>query len=238
MKRILCVAAMTVCLLAVVSCEDSTAPAQQGTIVVRTNIIGPTVTAAMPDGSTQSPDEVDSVRVQRIRVLISRIKLHATAEDTSDQAGRDIKAGPAIVTWTRDTLTTVFAAPVSTGRYDRVKLEMHKFSAAEAATYRNDSIIADFATASDRVTLIIDGVTWKDSVMTPFTLASDRTENLWVVLEPCFEITASSTTTVVLDFDAVELFRIGGRVINPSNAQVKTLLQTRLRTLLRLRKHT
>ena len=238
MKRILCVAAMTVCLLAVVSCEDSTAPAQQGTIVVCTNIIGPTVTAAMPDGSTQSPDEVDSVRVQRIRVLISRIKLHATAEDTSDQAGRDIKAGPAIVTWTRDTLTTVFAAPVSTGRYDRVKLEMHKFSAAEAATYRNDSIFADFATASDRVTLIIDGVTWKDSVMSPFTLASDRTENLWVVLEPYFEITASSTTTVVLDFDAVELFRIGGRVINPSNAQVKTLLQTRLRTLLRLRKHT
>lgn len=237
MKRFLGIAAMTVCLLAVVSCEDSTAPAQQGTIVVRTNIIGPTVTAAMPDGSTQSPDEVDSVRVQRIRVLISRIKLHATAEDTSDQAGRDVKAGPAIVTWTRDTLTTVFAAPVPTGRYDRVKLEMHKFSAAEAATYRNDSAFADFATASDRVTLIIDGVTWKDSVMTPFTLASDRTENLWVVLEPCFEITASSTTTVVLDFDAVELFRIGGRVINPSNAQVKTLLQTRLRTLLRLRKH-
>jgi len=238
MKRILGIAAMTVCLLAVVSCEDSTAPAQQGTIVVRTNIIGPTVTTAMPDGSTQSPDEVDSVRVQRIRVLISRIKLHATAEDTSDQAGRDINVGPAVITWTRDTLTTVFATAVPAGRYDRVKLEMHKFSAAEAVTYRSDSTFADFATASDRVTVIIDGVSWKDGIMSPFTIASDRTENLWVVVEPYFEIAESTTTTVVLDFDAVELFRIGGRVISPGNAQVRTLLQTRLRTLLRLRKHT
>jgi hypothetical protein len=173
-----------------------------------------------------------------VRALFSRIKLHGSTEDTSDIAGRVVKAGPVVLTWSNDTVTAAFAAPLPAGLYDRMKLELHKFTAAEAATWRNDTTFADFATASDRVTLIIDGVTWKDSVMTPFTLASDRTENLWVVLEPYFEITASSTTTVVLDFDAVELFRIGGRVINPNNTQVKTLLQTRLRTLLRLRKHT
>jgi hypothetical protein len=196
------------------------------------------ISQAMPDGSVQEPGEVDSIRITRVRALFSRIKLHGSTEDTSDIAGRVVKAGPVVLTWSNDTVTAAFAAPLPAGLYDRMKLELHKFTASEAATYRNDTTFADFATDKDRVTLIIDGISWKDSVGTPFTLASDRTENLWVVLEPYFEITASSTMTVVLDFDAVELFRIGGRVINPNNTQVKTLLQTRLRTLLRLRKHT
>jgi hypothetical protein len=224
--------------LVINACEDSTAPTEQGTLLVRTAIPTMVISQAMPDGSVQEPGEVDSIRITRVRALFSRIKLHGSTEDTSDIAGRVVKAGPVVLTWSNDTVTAAFAAPLPAGLYDRMKLELHKFTAAEAATWRNDTTFADFATASDRVTLIIDGVTWKDSVMTPFTLASDRTENLWVVLEPYFEITASSTTTVVLDFDAVELFRIGGRVINPNNTQVKTLLQTRLRTLLRLRKHT
>jgi hypothetical protein len=224
--------------LVINACEDSTAPTEQGTLLVRTAIPTMVISQAMPDGSVQEPGEVDSIRITRVRALFSRIKLHGSTEDTSDIAGRVVKAGPVVLTWSNDTVTAAFAAPLPAGLYDRMKLELHKFTASEAATWRNDTTFADFATASDRVTLIIDGVTWKDSVMTPFTLASDRTENLWVVLEPYFEITASSTTTVVLDFDAVELFRIGGRVINPNNTQVKTLLQTRLRTLLRLRKHT
>jgi hypothetical protein len=224
--------------LVINACEDSTAPTEQGTLLVRTAKPTMVISQAMPDGSVQEPGEVDSIRITRVRALFSRIKLHGSTEDTSDIAGRVVKAGPVVLTWSNDTVTAAFAAPLPAGLYDRMKLELHKFTAAEAATWRNDTTFADFATASDRVTLIIDGVTWKDSVMTPFTLASDRTENLWVVLEPYFEITASSTTTVVLDFDAVELFRIGGRVINPNNTQVKTLLQTRLRTLLRLRKHT
>lgn len=224
--------------LVINACEDSTAPTEQGTLLVRTAIPTMVISQAMPDGSVQEPGEVDSIRITRVRALFSRIKLHGSTEDTSDIAGRVVKAGPVVLTWSNDTVTAAFAAPLPAGLYDRMKLELHKFSASDAATWRNDTTFADFATASDRVTLIIDGVTWKDSVMTPFTLASDRTENLWVVLEPYFEITASSTTTVVLDFDAVELFRIGGRVINPNNTQVKTLLQTRLRTLLRLRKHT
>ena len=221
--------------LVITACEDSTAPTEQGTLLVRTAIPTMVISQAMPDGSVQEPGEVDSIRITRVRALFSRIKLHGSTEDTSDIAGRVVKAGPVVLTWSNDTVTAAFAAPLPAGLYDRMKLELHKFTASEAATYRNDTTFADFATEKDRVTLIIDGMSWSDDVATPFTLTSDRTENIWISVRPPFEITASSTTSVVIDTDLVDVFRIGGSLLHPSNSAVRTQLHTRLRTLLRLR---
>lgn len=230
---------LALCGLAVfTACEDSTAPVGNGTLEVRTALPTSTLIGAMPDGGVQEPSDVDSIRITRVRALFSRIKLHGATEDTTDAAGRVIRAGPMVLTWTRDTVTTAFSAPLPPGRYDRMKLELHRFSASEAATYRNDTTFAAFATEQDRVTLILEGTSWSNDVATPFTVTSDRTEQLWVAVDPYFEITASSTTHVVLDLSAVEVFRVGGRLLAPHDPAVRTQLQAKLRTMLRLRKGT
>lgn len=228
--------AIVIAVLFLASCTDSTSPSDRGTLIIQTNLKSASITSAMPDGSLQDSSDIDSITLTRVRILVSRIKLHGVDEDTTDDTGRVIKAGPAVITWTRDSVATVFASALPVGRYDRMKLELHKFSASEADTYRNDPIFADFATIKDRVTVILDGHVWSDSGMTSFTLTTDRTENLWIAVDPYFEIAESSTTNVIIDADAVDVFRLGGSLLHPSNSIVRTQLQTRLRTLLRLRK--
>ncbi|MBU3742030.1 MAG: hypothetical protein FGM24_07055 [Candidatus Kapabacteria bacterium] len=233
---IIILAAIVIVVLFTTSCTDSTSPSDRGTLIVQTNLKSGAIAAAMPDGNVQDSSDIDSITLTRVRILVSRIKLHGVDEDTTDATGRVVKAGPAVITWTRDSVATVFASALPVGRYDRMKLEMHKFSASEADAYRSDPVFADFATVKDRVTVIIEGHVWSDSVMTSFTLTTDRTENLWIAVDPYFDITESSTTNVIIDADAVDVFRIGGSLLHPSDNNVRTQLQTRLRTLLRLRK--
>ena len=202
--------------LVVGSCSDNTStPSNEGTVAFSTGISGQTVTSGVmkADGVVQGAPTIDSIKVDSIRILISRIKLHRSEDDTSN-GGRDVKAGPAVISFTHDTTRVAFNAPLPVGLYRKMKLEKHKFSANEAANYASHPVFGDFA-FPERITLIVNGTLYGSDGINEFEITSDKTENVWFKFEPDLEITASTTTSVEWNFDAVMVFRSGGRLRDP-----------------------
>lgn len=218
--------------LALVSCKQSTTPTPEGTLAMETSLPSSSVTGMTLKGDHVEGIDCDSVRITRVRVLLSRIKLQRSEEDTN-ATGHEVKAGPAVITFEKGKVSTFFATTVPVGKYDKMKLEIHRFTPGEVLTYRNDSVFADFATA-DRNTFIIEGTVWNGGVGTAFTQTSDDVENVWVKAEPYFEVTESSTTTISFNFDAATWLKVGGKVKDPRDGGMKDDLKFKLKNLFKL----
>lgn len=222
-------------LVSLTSCS-STDPNDEPRLIMQTEIATSTVTASgEKSGTIKGFADIDSIRIHRTRVLVSRIKLH-TAEDGEDNnKGKDVKIGPAVIDFTKDKVSTIFSTAIPVGRYEKIKLEMHKFSSSEASTYALDGTFGAFA-VPERITLIVNGTMYVNGVAEDFTWTDDQTSNLWIKFDPFIEVTASSTTSVVLNFDPAVAFRSGGKLLDPKKSDIKDLLRSQMWKALFLRR--
>lgn len=230
-------AAIVAVALAIAGCSESTDPSSEPTMTMTARMTSTTAapSAIRPDSPrTEGGRLIDSVRVDKVRILLSRIKLHRTNDDTSN-GGKDVKIGPAVLTIDNDTVTTVFASAIPTGTYERMKLEKHKFSGSEAAQYAADPVFGPFA-FPDRVTLIVDGTVYAEGETRAFTLTDDRTENLWVGFDPALTVTESTSTTVDLEFSARLLFNVDGNILDPLDVSLRDVIRARLKNAFKLKK--
>lgn len=195
--------------------DDTTSPEGTGTVTMGAKVTNSTVTSAvMHNGgdAVQGGATIDSITVDRVRILLSRLKFKRASEDTTK--GRDVKTGPAVVTFEADTVVVVFKEAIPVGTYDRVKLEKHKFSSNEANQYKDHPVFGDFA-FPDKLTLIIDGSVWIDGEEKPFTFTDDATENMWIDFVPNLEVAEGQSTTVDIFFDGREAFLGDGTCLDP-----------------------
>ncbi|MDZ4745189.1 MAG: DUF4382 domain-containing protein [bacterium] len=228
---------VTLTALVFLSSCNGTDPNDEPRLVMETEVSSNTVTVAgeQSDPSVDGFRVIDSLRVNRTRILISRIKLHTAEDGEDDNKGKDVKVGPAVIDFTRNKVSTIFSTPIPVGRYEKIKLEMHKFNSNEALTYRSDATFGPFA-EPERITLIVDGTLYVNGVPEDFTWTDDQTSNLWIKFEPYIEVTASSTTNVVLNFDPVFAFRFGGKLLDPKDVNLKGQLRDRFWGALKLRR--
>lgn len=218
--------------LGMMSCSDATSPEPQPQLVLQTSMNHDAAMLvvrridAKADGIQN--EGIDSIRVDSIQVLFSRIKLHWSDDvdddnDDADSVGSDddadrqrgtVKTGPMVLTWRRGTISTAFSAPVPTGRFDKIKFEMHKASGSEEREWLQSPVLAPFV-QPEPATVLLHGSVYQDGRKETFVVRSKRTKNLWMKFEPYVEITASTTTTIEMSFDAVRMFRVGGSLIDP-----------------------
>jgi len=218
--------------IGMMSCKSSTSPTDEGSLSVESTVSTSTVNSMSMKGDRVEAATIDSVKIQRVRLLISRIKLQRSDEDTVD-GGRDVKAGPGVVTFENGKLNTAFSSTVPVGRYDRLKIEVRPFSPSEAKSYESDPIYEDFA-AIGRPSFIVEGTVWSSGVPESFTQTSDNVENLWVKVEPYFEVSKSTTTKLKFDFDAVTWLKVGGSVKDPRDGTIRDDLKKRLKNFFKL----
>ncbi|NQW29308.1 MAG: hypothetical protein HQ472_02195 [Ignavibacteria bacterium] len=219
--------------LVLVGCTSSTTPAGSGKMSVTSSLSATSVNSVNSSvKGNNSVQAVDSISVQRLRILFSRIKAHTN--DTSEGNGKSMKVGPAMLTFT-DVTTLVFATDLPVGTYQRLKLEMHKFSSSEANTYKGDPVFGDFA-YPEKLTVIIDGTQYKDGVSTPFTLTFDDTENFWLIFTDPLVVTEGGTAEAILELDIAELFRVSGVVIDVNDLDNRKDLRKRLKQAFKLHK--
>jgi len=223
-------------LVCMTSCQNGTDPSDEPRLEMQTEMTANTVTATGGKQQVVTGGRlIDSIRIHRTRILISRIKLHTAEDLEDDNKGKDVKVGPAIIDFTRGKVSTLFSTPIPVGRYEKIKLEMHKFSSSDADRYRADGTFGPFV-APERVTLIVDGTLYVNGVAEDFTWTDDQTSNLWIKFSPFIEVTSSSTTSVVLNFDPVVAFRSGGSLLDPKQSDIKDILRARLWSSLFLRR--
>ncbi len=198
-------------------CSDSTTTSTDSAQVqIYTQLDASSVT---PSGIKQVSEHAlkgvtaDSLRISRVRILVSNLKLHLSKEDTST-LGHDVKAGPFLITIDSAGVRLNATNSIPTGIYDRVKFEIHRFSSNEIATYLNDVVYSDFVTG-ERYTIIVEGTVYNAGIAQPFIYRSNVTINFMLKLDSDIQLAQSTTNDIVLFFSPRLVFRSGTSVLDP-----------------------
>lgn len=224
------------------SCSDATSPEQQPQFTLQTVMDDDAATLVVRDSKGKADEvqngSVDSIRIDSIQVLFSRIKLHWSDDavndddendDYDDSEGNDdvhdqrgtVKTGPMVLTWRRGTMTTAFSTPVPTGRFDKISFEIHKATGSERREWMQSPVLAPFV-QPEPATVLLYGSIFQQGQAETFVIRSKRTKKLWMKFDPYMEITASTSTTIAMSFDAVRVFRVGGSLLDPRKNEEKS----------------
>lgn len=209
--------------------EEASSPGS--TVQIRTQLGLTTVRAAAFHGvKPQGHSPVDSLRIERVRLLLKRLKLHAAGDDTLT-GGRDVKVGPFVAVFNA-AVQLLGWAEIPAGTYRWLKLEFHRFSDSEAARYAADSLFRDFATA-DRPSLLIEGTVFVGDSAVPFIYRSDITANVALTLEPPAPVAAGEVLQLLLRFEPQQAFREGNTILDPRDPRLKSQIDNNLRAALK-----
>ncbi len=219
-----------ICGTVLVGCSEDTSSAGSS-VEVRTQLGTATVrSAALLERAPQGRSGVDSLRIDSVRVLIRRLKLHAAGEDTS-AGGRDIKVGPAVALFGEQP-QLLSAADIPAGTYRWLKLEFHRFSDSEASRYATDTLFQDFA-APDRPSVIIAGVVFVGDSAVPFVYRSQLTANVSLALDPPASVGTAELVRLLVRFEPLQAFLEGNTVLDPRDPRFRSTIETKLRSALK-----
>lgn len=199
------------------ACSDSSGPNDLTMVTMEARLTEKSVSGTMLDGKVAEAlgAEVDSIALDRVRVLVSRLKLKAKGSDDSTSTGDiDVKTGPMVIDADADTIRVFAVGEIPAGNYDKVKFEFHRFDGSQIADYLNDSIFGAFVT-DDRWTVIVDGVVYNEGGEFPFTYRSDVTANLSLKFPEQIEVAEGDAITVVLEIDPLDIFGEGNGILDP-----------------------
>jgi len=221
-------------------CKDNptSGTGDQGTVTMQAELTGNTVYSSTMKGSVpmSGGSIVDSIHVQRVRILISDLKLHRDKEDpvTGD---RSVKTGPILISVDSTGAKTFVAAPIPAGLYDRVKFEFHRLTPPEIVLVQNDPLFADFA-LSDRSSIIMDVTLYINGMAIPYVYQTDISGNIQYFLDPSIQVGAGANTIISLFIDPVLIFRGRGHVsvLDPRDHSNKSDCDDGIKIAIRVRK--
>ena len=219
MKKFIIASFAIVIFIITAGCSDSTSPNGNADVKIVGELSTPLVNAIQiikgNNNDKIQANEVDSIKIVRIRILLSRLKL---AIDSSNSAtDNELKTGPFVYDInSTDDLVLLMSGNVPAGLYERIKLEFHRFNASEATQYTNDPIFKDFAT-TDRYSIIIEGITYMNGNPSIFEFKAQTTANLSLEFDPSLNLKEGTNTTISLQLDPNLFFKKWGSILDPND---------------------
>lgn len=201
--RAIAVAAMT---LALAACSDSTGPdATGGNVRIEAGMkatsvpFGKLAVADAGDVQLQGAS-VDSLRITRVKMLVSEIKLFKSAGGEEK-----VKTGPAFLVIDRNGAKATITGTVASGTYNKVNFKFHRLNDQEIQPFIGNVEFADYVTA-DRHTIIVEGTVYDNGQAYPFKYGSKVEEDLKFDMAE-FGVTDNGVTIIVLELDPVAVFK-------------------------------
>jgi hypothetical protein len=211
MRNIFLIAAIMMIFL--LSCEDSNEPSKTSTIKVISNLSDNLISKIKNNDNPVFSEDIDSIKIENARILISRMILHEVNTDENEDR-HAIFVDPTLFVFHPDSGYFVGTAEVASRTYDKVKFELHRFSASEINQYAEYPVFADFAT-EDRYSVIIDGEVYKGEEITPFVFNGQVTANLSVnFLDLILE---GNTVDLSIELDPNIVFNESGLLLDPND---------------------
>lgn len=219
MKKSL-IALVLVSIWSIFGCSESTTPSNQANVKITGEIAAVLVSEA--GLKEQLPNiqlnEVDSIKISRVRILMTELKLYKSSEDSSGD-GKVLKSGPFVFDVSPSGVLIELAnGSVVPGIYDKIKLEFHRFSSNETNKYTSDPVFKDFAT-NDRYSVIIEGKYYKSNIPTDFSFKAQTTANVLLKFNSAIDLTDGSTTTFAVQTDPNLFFKKGTSILDPTAAK-------------------
>lgn len=228
MKNLLLLTFAMVSIIFISSCSDSTSPAGDPKVKVIADLATPYVNMIEKGIKNNHilENEVDSIKIVRIRVLMSRMMLFPENDNTT--SGNVVKVEPFVYDISLTGGEAILATNnVPSGLYDRIKLEIHRFSTSELSQYASDPILMDFAT-SERYTILIEGITYIGENPSTFIFKSDAVANLSLQLEPTLNLSNGSNTTISIEVDPNFFFKKWESILDPADSKNKNDIENSL----------
>lgn len=219
---------------ALAGCSDDPASGnEQATVQMQAELTSAKVNSTIKKDQLGSllGAEVDSMKISRVRVLISELKLHRDKEDTV-AGDKTVKVGPMIITFDSTGTRTFATGTIPTGDYDKIKFEFHRLSSSEVPTYLADTNFADFVT-DDRWTVLIDGTVWVGGTAFPFAYRSDMTANLSLKFDPFLPLTSGATVVIVVQIDPMSVFKDSGAILDPRDGKNESKIDNAIRSTIK-----
>jgi hypothetical protein len=203
------------------SCEDSNDPLRdtgikRSTINIVSNLDQDLVAKIKKGTNPILSNDVDSIKIENARILISRMILHELDTDENEDSPV-VFIGPNLLVFHPDSgdhfVGTVEVEPLT---YDKIKFEMHRFDASEISEYADNPTFSDFATG-DRYSVIINGDVYKGEEITPFLFNGQVTANLTVDFYDFIELDENDFATISIELDPNVIFTEGGILLDPND---------------------
>jgi hypothetical protein len=157
----------------------------------------------------------DSVVIQRVRFLISELKMHRDDKDSASFR-RKIKAGVFVLEFTPGDIRVLANNDILTGSYEKLKFEIHRLDSKADSLIINTPEFADFLKGGEHYTCIINGLVYNNGNGTLFEFLSNRNENITMHFSPPIEISQTVPTSLFFTFDPSACFiKAGGRTLDP-----------------------
>lgn len=227
------------------ACSDSSGPGENGDgrITMQAKLTSNIVSAAMLDdkGASTLAENVDSITVSRVRILVTEIKLHDNDDDDNDDNDstsidddddRVVKTGPLVIDATADTVKVFLTEPIPSGTYDKIKFEFHRFNGSEVGQYTGDPVFGDFVDG-DRWSVIIEGMSYDGGTATPFVYHSDITANLSLKFPDQIVLEEDETETVIVEIDPIAVFKSGNKVLDPRDGSNESKIDNAIRSAIK-----
>lgn len=199
-------------LLALFSCSENSSDTEDNpSIQIISSINSDYYNASSIKTGNIASDDIDSLKITEMNVLISRIILHNNNEDYS----LNEKSGPFVIKANYDSnYYEVVSSEIPEGEYDQIKLEMHRFSASEISNWSNNEDFGVFATP-ERYSVIIKGIIYNNGNSEDFTYNATVTANLNLNFGNTFSLTDKDILFVDVEFDPNSLFYDKNSFIDP-----------------------
>ncbi len=209
---------MTFCLIS--SCSDSNDPSNKATLNIKSELTQGTVqlTDLVNKEISVLKTEVDSVRINKVRILLSRIKLHLK-NNSNENDDKAFHTGPFIfVGDSTDSYFDLANGQIDAGTYEKIKFEIHRFEPNELSQYKNNQTFKDFAT-DNRYTTIFEGIAYKNGEAYPFIYDGTVTANLSLDFETPIVLQENITTNIYFQINPFNLLKSGGSILDPRDEE-------------------
>ncbi len=218
------------------SCAETTAPDAESIVRIRSEMFQGMIQSINIDKKNPlfQKSVVDSVKISKLRILISEIKFHSDNE-VNEENNKLFKTGPFLLIG--DSTGGYFDVAVGNlpaGDFNSLKFELHRFSVNELSTYQNDITFNEFAT-EERYSVILEGTAFKYGNPFPFTYKSSSTANLTFKFEPSLQLRKDVPLDIYLQINPINLMKIGNSILDPRDPEnasdIDYLIQTALKAI-------
>ncbi|HYM19851.1 MAG TPA: hypothetical protein VEW28_02490 [Candidatus Kapabacteria bacterium] len=213
-------------------CVTTTAPPTTATVTTYSVMDNPNVSVAssgkLKIETAQEGNTCDSIRVTRMRVLVSDMKMH---HDESDTLGfGTIKEGAFIASFVADSIQLVSLVSIPPTSYDRVKFEVHRYDPSIDISIGTLADFADFITA-DHNTVIIEGTVYISGNSYPFVYSSHITINEQEMFQNSFTVESGKSYVVTVVYSPSATFRSsGGQPLDPRDEGNRSAIDASIKT--------
>jgi hypothetical protein len=215
------------------SCSDTTNPEGTTKVSFQGDLSQNTVSATSTSKSNISASTVQSLTINRVRILVKEIKV--TINDVDNSVDDDkYKTGPYVIDAVYPLSPDFADYTLPVGEIKKVKFEFHRFSSSQLATYASNPVFGPFATA-DRYSVIIEGKVTVDGVESNFTYNSDVTANLSLNPEKLAKLEENKDAILAIAIDPTVVFKNGSEILDPRDSKNESYIDNQIKSALKLK---